>query len=133
MNLKRLDVALLGMLFAFALILRVGIAAAYTFDGLYGQDAFAYYDFAAAMAQGHAPAIFFWPLGYPALLTAGFWFFGIHATVGQGISILFGALLSPFVYILTRQMSGGRVSGFIAGVLMAICGQAIQSSIVLMA
>jgi 4-amino-4-deoxy-L-arabinose transferase-like glycosyltransferase len=130
---KRLDVVLLAMLFAFALILRVGIVALYHFDGLYGQDPFAYYDFSAAMAGGQTPGIFFWPLGYPALLTVGFWFFGVSATVGQAISIFLGALLSPFVYILTRQMDGGRLGGFIAGVLMAICGQAVQSSIVIMA
>ncbi len=130
---KRLDTALITALFALALLLRVGIAATAGFEGLYGQDAYAYYDFAAAMAQGQAPGIFFWPLGYPALLTAGFWLFGTSAAAAQAITILLGALLSPFVYILTRQMGGGRVAAFVAGVLMAICGQALQSSLVVMA
>ncbi|MFN8374029.1 MAG: phospholipid carrier-dependent glycosyltransferase [Anaerolineae bacterium] len=130
---RRMDAALLALLFAFALLLRVGVAVAYHFDGLYGQDPFAYYDFAAALAQGHAPAVFFWPLGYPALLAAGFWLFGISAATAQGISLLLGALLSPLVYALARHMDSGRVGAFVAGLLMAVCGQALQSSLVVMA
>ena len=128
-----MDAALLALLFAFALLLRVGVAAAYHFDGLYGQDPFAYYDFASALAQGHAPGVFFWPLGYPALLAAGFWLFGISAASAQGISLLLGALLSPLVYALARQMESGRIGAFVAGLLMAVCGQALQSSLVVMA
>lgn len=133
MNAKRLDLVLLCALCAFALLLRVGTVATHSFDGLYGQDAFAYYDFAVANAQGHPPSTFFWPLGYPALLTAGFWWFGTSPTVAQAISILLGALLSPCVYLLARQMNCGRVGACLAGLLMAVCGQAVQSSIVVMA
>jgi len=42
------------------------------FDGLYGQDAFAYYGYAlqlrTALAGLHPPPPFFWPVGYPALV-----------------------------------------------------------------
>jgi 4-amino-4-deoxy-L-arabinose transferase-like glycosyltransferase len=103
------------------------------FDGLYGQDAYAYYDFAVLIGYGEPLTSFFWGLGYPLLLTAGFSILGASAAVGQLISLIMGAGLTPLVYILARQLGTGWLAALIAGLLMAICGQAIQSSIVLMA
>jgi 4-amino-4-deoxy-L-arabinose transferase-like glycosyltransferase len=72
-------------------------------------------------------------LGYPALLTAAFSVLGARAEAGQLLNVLLGAALSPGVYVLARQIGSGMVGALVAGVLMAVCGQAVQSSLVIMA
>lgn len=107
------------------------------FDGLYGQDSFAYYDFAIQLLDfarsGSAPGPFYWPLGYPLLLSVGFAVFGTSANTGQLLSILMGALLPALVFILARQVNIGYSGALTAGMTMLVCGQALQSSMVLMA
>jgi hypothetical protein len=137
LSLRRIDTSLLLLLFAGGILLRIILLAPTGFDGLYGQDAYAYYDFAgelrAAISQGRAPGDFFWPLGYPALLAATQTVFGTQPTTAQTITIIMGTLLAPLVYVLARQMGSGISGGLVAAVVMGICGQAIQSSLVIMA
>ena len=54
-------------------ILLVGVAVLPRFDGLYGQDPFAYYDYAtgplrSALLALQLPPPFTWPPGYPLLV-----------------------------------------------------------------
>lgn len=164
---RRVDRTLPLLLFVVALLLRLYFLVSSDFDGLYGQDSYAYFDFAgnlrSLMQTGQPLLAFFWPLGYPALLAGGFTLFGASAAVGQAISVLMGAGLAPLVYVLARQIqceadialrrphrtaptdqrdfagAGQRAypkipgGAFTAGLLVAVCGQAVQSSLVLMA
>jgi hypothetical protein len=122
------------ILFCVALVLRFFWAQG--FDGLYGQDAFAYYNFAislrSSLLQLQVPESFFWPLGYPLLLILAFTVGSTSALTAQMLNILLGASLAPLLYALAREMSLGQGGAFLAALLMAFCGQAIQSSIVLM-
>lgn len=124
-------------LFVVSLFLRMLLLASSQFDGLYGQDPYAYYDFAQELRNtfsgGQAPEPFFWPLGYPLLLTAAFSVLGTQVESAQFLNVVLGALLAPGVYILARQVGSGAVGALTAGVLMAVCGQALQSSLVIMA
>jgi hypothetical protein len=132
---KRFDLWLMMGVFALSLALRVAFTLG--FDGLYGQDPYAYYNFAQelriAVSEHRAPTPFFWPLGYPALLAVGFTVFGASPLVAQVISLVLGALLAPLVYVLARQIGVGRSGTLAAALIMAACGQAIQSSMVVMA
>lgn len=134
---RRLDLSLALVLFVTGLSLRLLLLAPFEFDGLYGQDPYAYYDFAQELRQlfseGHTPGPFFWPLGYPTLLAVAFSLFGVQAETGQLLNVLLGASLAPSVYVLSRQMGNGCVGAFAAGILIAVCGQALQSSLVIMA
>lgn len=134
---NRLDVTLILLLFVGGLLLRGAMLGATGFDGLYGQDSYAYYDFArelqAAAGEFRLPMPFFWPLGYPALLAIAHALFGEQPGTGQTVNILLGAGLAPLVYILTRQMKGQYGAALAGGVLMGVCGQALQSSLVIMA
>lgn len=129
---RRIDLWLIAMLLIVSFALRALIVATYQFDGLYGQDPYAYFDFARAVVEGRDPGVFFWPLGYPALLIGGFALFGASSQIGQIISLLLGAALTPLIYILARQTGCGRFGASIAAILMLACGQALQSSLVLM-
>ncbi len=135
MTSRRVDLLLALASFAAALLLRLAFRGA--FDGLYGQDAYAYYDFAGALgealAQGQSPPPFFWSLGYPALLLGAFSVFGMNAAVAQALSLLAGAGVVSLTYVLARQAGAACWSALLAGALVAVCGQAVQSSLVVMA
>jgi 4-amino-4-deoxy-L-arabinose transferase-like glycosyltransferase len=130
------DYILVLLLFIGGLLLCAALLLPTRFDGLYGQDSYAYYDFAGdmrlALSEGRPLASFFWPLGYPALLAITETTFGAHPQTGQALNLVLGSLLAPLVYILARQMHLASRGALIAGILMAICGQALQSSLVLM-
>jgi 4-amino-4-deoxy-L-arabinose transferase-like glycosyltransferase len=132
----RAEIVLICLLFVASLFVHLWFLYPSPFDGLYGQDSYAYFDFAGelrtAISQGRAPGAFFWPLGYPVLLAVGFALFGTQAVVGQAINIILGTALTPLVYILARQIGLKRTGSLIAALLMTLCGQALQSSLVLM-
>ncbi|MEW5988014.1 MAG: hypothetical protein AB1791_15385 [Chloroflexota bacterium] len=76
------------------------------FDGLYGQDAFAYYDYAIAslrenLAAGRPPPPFFWPPGYPLLIVLVNLLTGAGPLAGQLVSLAAGAL----VVVLTAWLA----------------------------
>ncbi len=107
------------------------------FTGLYGQDAYAYDIFAQdilAFWRGEgALGAFFWPLGYPLLLAFGYTLSGSDWTVGLLINIALGSALAPLTYGLTHRLTNDRRSALISGLVMTTCGQALQSSVVIMA
>ncbi len=124
----RIDLTICILLFVANLLVRLPLTVG--FDGLYGQDAYAYFDFARDWLSGSAGTAFHWPLGYPALLLAGFGLFGAS---GQAINVLLGSALAPLVYVLARQIGLEIVGAVVAALVMAVCGQAVQSSVVVMA
>ena len=79
------------------------------FDGLYGQDPFAYLDYAAAfkaaLAQGQWPPPFFWPIGYPMLI-AVFSIFVPAAFAAQMVSV-FSSTTDRFVDISVDARGAG--------------------------
>jgi len=127
-------------LFGAALLFRIIPIIQNSFDGLYGQDAYAYYSYAQqlfdALQQFHGPPPFWWPLGYPILLDAGFLVGGVSVASAQAITVLCGALVAPFGYGLAREAAPKEFqefAGWVAGLLCAIVGQLVQSSVVIMA
>lgn len=127
------DVVLAFAVFLVALALRLAPLIMHPFDGLYGQDAYAYYAMGESLAGGQPyGGIFVWGVGYPAALAAGFLLGGVSPGMAQAITLLLGAALAPLVYALARLAGVSRIGAAAAGLLMAVCGQAIQSSIVVM-
>jgi len=124
------------LIFVVALFARLFLILTGAFDGLYGQDAYAYYGFALdlrqALSHGQMPPPFFWSLGYPALLAAGTALFGSSALVGQTINVVMGAGCAALTFNVAQQIGCGRLSSVCAGMVVAFSGQALQSSIVLM-
>jgi hypothetical protein len=115
----------------------LGAIAVWRFDGLYGQDAFAYYDYALgplrqALIERTSLPPFFWPPGYPLLVAAASFVFGLAA--GQVVSVLMGGLVPLFTALLARALwPNERWLPLVAGTLVALSGQLWQSSIVVMA
>ena len=145
------------LLFTLALLVRLAFIGLTQFDGLYGQDAFAYFGYAHVLLQStralHMPAPFAWPLGFPALIALNFAMLGVAPVAAQLVSLVTGAMIAPLVYLLAREVLLGlpghsdidepldSIAAFlradtgpiVAGLTAAVSGQVIQSSIVTMA
>lgn len=123
------------------------------FDGLYGQDPYAYYAYAIGPLRESLlalrlwpPPSFFWPPGYPLLVSGLSVIIGPTPLAGQLISLLAGALVPVFTAWLARELlplthRGNGVEGegqvtaslpVVAGVLVALTPQLWQSSAVIM-
>lgn len=125
-------------LFVFAILVRLSFVWFTRFDGLYGQDPFAYFHYAlalrAALAAGQPPPPFFWPIGYPALIALATLFTGPQAGAGQLVSLLAGAAIAPLVYLLVREYRPQAfVGALVAGLLTAVAAQLLLSSLSIMA
>ncbi|HEY0584259.1 MAG TPA: glycosyltransferase family 39 protein, partial [Chloroflexota bacterium] len=126
-------------LFVAALAMRVGSLYGQGFDGLYGQDPYAYYRYAIgplreALLQLEAPPPFFWPPGYPLLVAVLSLVIGQTPLAGQLVSLVGGALVPVLTTLLARQLfPAERLLPILAGLAVAVCGQLWQSSIVVMA
>jgi hypothetical protein len=128
-------------LFLAALAIRLLIVVATRFDGLYGQDAFAYFDCARDILSIRAMQVpcddFHWPLGYPLL--AALFMLGTHAAPlgAQLASMVTGAAIAPLAYWMALAAAPATARdqenmAVAAGLIAASCGQLILSSIVVM-
>ena len=130
----------LGLLALAVAVPALLVARAHGFDGLYGQDAFAYVDYGlgplrAALLAGRLPPGFALPPGYPLVVALVSLAFGPDVGVAQGISLLAGAALPVLVALLALEVmpERGRPFALLAGLLAAVAGQLWQSSLVTMA
>ncbi|MFZ0549162.1 MAG: glycosyltransferase family 39 protein [Candidatus Promineifilaceae bacterium] len=126
------------LLFLASLVLRIGFAVFFHFDGLYGQDPFAYFDYTVqlrgALAAGSPPPPFFWPIGYPLLAVLASLVTGLRPLAGQLISILAGSLVAPLVYLIVLEVEPARQQGaLLAALLIGTAGQMMLSSLSYMA
>ena len=118
------------------------------FDGLYGQDSFAYFHYATgplrqSLLHLQAPPAFFWPPGYPLLVAAVSSLVGIVPLAGQIVSVTAGAAVPFFTALLAAEMvrldntnATNRhwpLVPVVAGLIVAVTGQLLQSSLVVMA
>ncbi len=125
-------------LFGAALLIRLAYLLVWRFDGLYGQDAYAYLDQALAiranLPRGQLPPRdFFWPNGYPAVVALLLLVVGKSALAAQLVSLIGGAALAPLLYWLGSWLFADRASGILAGLIVATASQPIVSSLVAMA
>ncbi len=130
MKRDRRDLAALALLFVGGLAARMWFARG--FDGLYGQDAYAYFNAAAELITGASFSPFYWGIGYPTLLMGTFALFGVSAWAAQVITMLCGVLIAPVVYRIARELKLNRGGALLTGILILIGAQSIQSSIVIM-
>ena len=115
------------------------IAYARGFDGLYGQDAYAYFDYSVGSVRQSILQLaplqpFFWPPGYPLLVALASLALGPTQLAGQVVSLLAGALVPVLTALLARELwPEERALALLAGGMVAVCGQLWQSSVVVMA
>ncbi len=109
------------------------------FDGLYGQDAFAYYNYAlelrtSLLENGTIPA-FFWPIGFPLHLVFAFSVLGVSPQAAQWVNVIAGALVAPLTFALTREVlierdgPHARSAALVAGLSVAVGGGAEKTTI----
>jgi hypothetical protein len=98
------------------------------FDGLYGQDPFAYFEHAVDIANRwtvfhqwrfeERPRLLAWPVGYPAILAGLFRLLWPTPVLGQAVSLLAWAGSAGLVVAVGRRLVG-RQAALLAGVLFA--------------
>ena len=112
-----------------ALLIRLAAISITGFDGLHGQDAFAYHRYAGelreALAAAQPPPPFFWPIGYPLLVVTAMTVAGTGPLAGQAVSVLAGALLAPLLYGLARESGVKPAGAALAGSLAASAAQPV--------
>lgn len=103
-----------------------------SFDGLYGQDPYAYHDFSEQLLtflkDGTFPEPFFWPWGYPGLLALG-------KSLGLpsiSINIILFALLPSLMFLIAKEFGYSKWAGAVAATSVVSCGQIVQSSALIM-
>jgi hypothetical protein len=140
-------------LFLLPLVLIVPLAAGAlalrgNFDGLYGQDPYAYYNYAVgplrqSLLRLEAPPSFYWPPGYPLLVALASFVVGTAPLAGQLVSLLCGALVPFLTALLAHEVWSVRQSShqgaenslfvpLVAGLVAAFHGQLWQSSTTIM-
>jgi len=126
--------------FAVALLLAAAARAAFPFDGLYGQDAFAYFRFARAFVPHlrfdlPLPDLY-WPRGYPVAVAALLPLTGGGPAAGQLVSALACAWAAAASYLLVQALepeTAGRGAPLVAGLAVAASGAVLRTSQVVMA
>ena len=125
------------------------------FDGLYGQDAFAYFRFARAIGphlrHGTPLPDLFWPRGYPAAVAALLPFAGGGPFAGQLVSALGTAWAAAATFLLVHELDRRRgapndpptpptpptpttpTAPFVAGISVAASGIVLRTGQVVMA
>ncbi len=124
--------------FALALLIAAVTRLVFPFDGLYGQDAFAYFRFARAiwphLRDGAPLPVLFWPRGYPAAVAMLLPVLGGAPAAGQLVNALAGAWAAAATVLLVAELDaaehGGRI---VAGVCVAASGIVLRTSQVVMA
>ena len=115
------------------------VVRAHGFDGLYGQDAFAYTDYALgplrdALLRFEAPPPFPLPPGYPLIVAIGSILLGPSDALGQWVSLIAGASVPVLVVLLATELwpHADRRVPLLAGLVAAVSGQLWVSSSVAM-
>lgn len=127
------------------------------FDGLYGQDSFAYFNYGIdvqqAVQQLTPPDAMYWPMGFPILLAGVFTVVGESAEAAQLLVMVCGALTGSLTFLLVadgvyptlslpipmgRESKGGElhrqiIPALSSALLVTFSGQILQSSVVIMA
>jgi 4-amino-4-deoxy-L-arabinose transferase-like glycosyltransferase len=132
------------LLFVISFAFRLILILVFQFDGLYGQDSYAYYDYAHAFYTSflnlHVPPNFYWPIGYYALTALlSFLTGGDIGYAALLISLNAGALCSGVVYLLAyellkenREEQERKKTALYAGLIVCFTGILVKSSIVIM-
>lgn len=114
-----------------------GALALPSFDGLYGQDPYAYLAYAIGplrdwLAGGGALPGFHWPPGYPLLVALASVVVGSSARAGQLVALLAAASVPPATAVVARGLGLERRAALLGAAAAALTGQLWQSSVVVM-
>ncbi len=110
------------------------VASVGRFDGLYGQDPYAYFDYATgplrqSLVRLAPPPPFYWPPGYPFFIALVSFAVGARPLAGQLVSLIAGGLVPVFTVLLAREIVDVRhaASGRRGAVRLAADGATVST------
>jgi hypothetical protein len=116
------------------------------FDGLYGPDSYAYFDYAVGPLRTSLdllaiPPPFFWPLGYPAMVAVMSYLTGPSPLAGQIVAVVCAGVVPVLTLALGNELLRSEQSehsdsmpraALLGGLVAALNGQLWQSAMVVM-
>lgn len=131
------------LLYILSFVFRLLIIVFFKFDGLYGQDAYAYLDFSKRFLESltifQIPPNFYWPIGFyifTSVFTVFTW--GNVDLAGLLVSLNSGSLCAGFVYLLAYEITYNinkperKNLSLYAGLITAFSPILVKQSIVIM-
>lgn len=132
------------LLFTLSLFIKLIILSVYKFDGFYGQDSYAYYDYSKSFIDSvnnfSLPPNFYFPVGF-YLLTYIFNIltFGNTSIASLCVSLISNSLIPPVTFLLSYELIKNyfderetRLISILSGILLCFSGSFIQAGIVIM-
>ncbi len=131
------------LLFVLSFVFRLLLIIIFRFDGLYGQDAYAYLEFSKRFYEATSgfqiPPHFYWPIGY-SVLASVFTIFtlGNFELASLLVSLNSGSLCAGFVYLLAYELVSGinenehKKISLYAGLITSFAPVLVKSSVVIM-
>lgn len=137
--------ALPTMLAIPTLVLSLAVIVGWGFNGLYGQDPYAYFGFAVGpfrhfLLGGEPLTPIFWPLGYPFPVTLVSLALGPVPLAGQSVSLIAALAAVALTYALGREVliqagadpALARRTGVAAALFLGVSGGMVQASVEVM-
>jgi hypothetical protein len=130
---------------ALLLTLALVVIAGWRFEGLYGQDPYAYFDYGSgalrrSIVGGSAITGFYWPLGFPLPLALTSVVLGASTIAGQATSLISALAAVVFTYLLGLDLLqwGGlsreraRLAAALAASILAATGWVVEAAVMIM-
>ncbi len=112
------------------------------YDGLYGQDPYAYVSYAVgplrhSLLSGSPLQPMFWPLGYPLPVALASFLLGARAAVGQSISVIAALAAVLFTYLFGRDLlrstgmtpAEARLAAALGALFLSSSGYLVQAGV----
>lgn len=131
---KRGNVILKVLLLVNPIILLIVYRVGFSFDGLFGQDAYAYFDRARVLSGSDAVLPYFWPDGYPYLgaLLGSIMDLSLAMQLVCAISVGITAVLAIKTYEIKRVALAEATQFIIGLIFLALSPLVIKHSVVIM-
>ena len=144
MKYLKTNTGIIIILFLASFIIKITLLIIFRFDGFYGQDSYAYFDYSKVFIESlylfRIPPNFYWPIGFYTLtLLFNIITSGNVAVATLLVSITAGSLLPGITYLLSLELAKdyyesakAKNISILAGLIICFSGVIIKSGMVVM-
>jgi hypothetical protein len=138
------NIDVFALLFIISFAIKFTILIIYKFDGFYGQDSYAYYDYSKSFISSinklNIPANFYFPVGfYIFTYIANILSFGNTPLAALSVSLISSSIIPAVTFLMSFELlkncfneNEARIISVFSGIIMCTSGSLIQAGIVIM-